>query len=190
VNDVATVEPDSLRAGDSWEWIRSDLRGLYPAPAWTLTYRFKNASGGFQIVADADGDAFHVLLAPDDTAAFLAGDYEWGARVDDGSTFITVSTGSVRVLPGFFAGDASDPIDNRSHARKVLDAIQAVLEQRATVDQQEYTIGNRSLRRMSIADLLVFRDRYKAMVDSEEAAQDIAKGLGDPRRLYVRFNRV
>jgi hypothetical protein len=46
----------------------------------------------------------------------------------------------------------------------VLDAIEAVIENRATLDQQEYTIGSRHLKRMTAAELIEFRDKYRGLV--------------------------
>ena len=69
-----------------------------------------------------------------------------------------------------------------SHAQTVLDAIEAVIENRASLDQQSYTIAGRRLDRMPIADLLMLRDRYKAEVFKEEVEARIAAGLGGSKR--------
>ena len=45
--------------------------------------------------------------------------------------------------------------------KKVLDNIEAVLENRASIDQSSFSIAGRSLSRMSVDELLTFRDRYK-----------------------------
>lgn len=45
-------EPAQLRCGDTWRWTRS--LADYPATTWTLKYRYKTASTGFEIVATAD----------------------------------------------------------------------------------------------------------------------------------------
>ena len=57
---------------------------------------------------------------------------------------------------------ANTNADLRSHAKKVLDAIEAVIENRATVDQSSFSIAGRSLSRMSIDELLTLKNRYKA----------------------------
>ena len=44
--------------------------------------------------------------------------------------------------------------DPRAHAEKVLEAIEAVIEKRATKDQESYTIKNRSLARTGSTPLL------------------------------------
>jgi len=38
-----------------------------------------------------------------------------------------------------------------------------------------------------LAELIKWRDRIKADVMREKRAEMIAQGMGDPRRLYVRF---
>lgn len=75
-----------------------------------------------------------------------------------------------------------------SHAQRVLAAIEAVLERRATVDQQSYGIEGRSLARMPIGDLLRFRDRYRAEVAAERAALDEADGRPSGRRVRTVFS--
>ena len=67
--------------------------------------------------------------------------------------------------------------------------VEAVLEDRATKDQEEYTIGDRSLKRTPMKDLLVLRDTYRLDVKAEEAANVAAAGLG-ARTVGGRVNRV
>ena len=52
---------------------------------------------------------------------------------------------------------------------------------------QEYRIGNRSLKRYDLTELLALESRLKAVVARENKAKLIASGLGDPNNLYVRF---
>ncbi len=182
ITDIPTSEPRELRAGDTWKWRREDLSST-PAPTWTLKYEFKNSTGAFQVTAAADGANHAVTVAKATTATFAAGRYRWVAFVDDGTERYSIGTGEIEVLRNF---DDDAVLDVRSHAKKVLDAIEAVLENRATLDQQNYTIGNRSLARTPIPDLLLLRDRYRAEVTS----QQIVAGLPNPRRAYVRFGRA
>lgn len=185
---TATTEPTSARAGDLWVWRREDLSADYPASSWTLTYRFKNAAGGFEVVAAADGDYFEATVAAATSTSIAAGVYAWQARVSSGTEYYTVDTGELEVLPNLFAGLAATASDQRTHARKVLEAIEAVLEGRATTDQEEYTIGSRSLKRIPIADLLAFRDRYRMAVAREDQANGVPNNFGRDR--YVRFVRA
>lgn len=190
---IPTDEPAQLRAGDTWQWRRENLSD-YPATDWTLTYRFKNASGGFEIVATADGSFFAIDVPATTTEDYAAGDYSWQAQVSNVGTGekYTVENGDLTVLANFFSGTATDAYDDRSHARKCLDAINAQLEGRATSDQREYEIqlADRSLRRVaraSITQLIQARQYYEGLVAAEEAKKRAEAGLPDRRRTYVRF---
>mgnify|MGYP001584723131 FL=1 len=176
---VPTNEPLQLRIGDTWRWNRQDLAD-YPAPTWTLKYALKNAASHIEITAAADGSAFAVTVAKATTAGYTAGRYRWVAYVGDGTTQTEVDTGWVDVLPSYSAA-SQVALDDRTHARKALDAIEAVIETRATMDQQEYTIGSRSLKRMDPKELLSWRDYYRAQVFAEENGERRRNGYGAGR---------
>lgn len=171
---VPTVEPTKLRIGLTWEWDRQDLND-YPASTWTLKYAFKNATDHFEITAAADGDNYTALVAAATTAGYTAGSYRWVAWVESGTEKRDIGEGWTEVVAAFTGATAYDA---RSHARIALDAIEAVLEGRATVDQQEYSIGGRTLKRMQVADLFKFRDYYRAEVKAEVRAENTAAGRG------------
>lgn len=182
---VPTTEPRELRAGMTWAWRREDLSD-YPAPTWTLTYWFKQlaaAGAKFSAVAAADGAAHAVSVAAATTAGYTADEYSWVAVASSGTESYEVDRGTLKLLPKYSADAA---LDDRSHARKTLEAIEAVIENRATLDQQEYTIGSRSLKRMTIADLLALRDKYRGEVWAEEQAERVRNGQGSAK-LVVRL---
>jgi hypothetical protein len=169
---VPTNEPQAARAGITWQWTRQLTD--YPASTWALTYWFKQlaaAGAKFSIVATASGDDHSVSVAAATTGAYTAGDYSWVAVVSSGSEAFEVDSGTLDLQPKYSVDAA---LDDRSHARKVLTAIEAVIESRATKDQEEYTINNRSLKRTPLAELLALRDRYRAEVRAEELA-DMAR---------------
>lgn len=178
-------EPDKVVAGDTWRWKRTDLVTDYPASnGWVLTYILMNASAKITLVALADGDAFYVEEVAGDTTAHMAGIYTWEASVAKGADRFRVGTGIIEVAPDF---QALATLDTRSHARKVLAAIEAVIERRATKDQQEYAIDGRSLKRTPIADLMILRDRYLREVKQEVQADQYAKGRGTKRMVLTQF---
>ena len=159
-------EPDTIVVGDRLVWRRDDLADTYPISAYALTYEFHEDSGGggshkFDITATEADDTYFVEVASSTTASYSDGDYIWNAfitRTSD-SQRIRIDTGRSTVVKNL----ANTNADLRSHAKKVLDNIQAVLENRAS-------IAGRSLSRMSIDELLTFRDRYKS-----EYLQEIKK---------------
>lgn len=185
-SDIPRNEPPEARAGLTWQWRREDL-SAYPASSWTLKYWFKktgSSGANFSITATADGTSHAVNVAAATTAAFTAGDYTWSAQVTGGSSeAYEVDRGTFKLLPRY---DAASNVDDRTHARKVLDAIEAVLEGRATQDQQEYTIGNRSLKRTPIADLILLRDKYRGELATQEMTERARNGQGG-NRLVVRL---
>jgi hypothetical protein len=180
--DIPTAEPLSARAGDTWRWTRA--LADYPASdGWALSYVLINAGAKVTISASSDGDDHAVTVAAAATANYAAGAYEWVARVSKSGEVYTVGTGRITVLPSLSASTA----DLRTHARKTLEAIEAVIEGRASQDVLEYQIAGRSLKRIPVADLLMLRDRYRAEVAREDAANRVALGLPDRRRVFVRF---
>jgi len=183
-----TREPEELIAGDRVAWKRADLNADYSNALYTLSYRLRlegDGNTGYTITASASGTDYIVEVASTTTNTYVPGRYRWQAYItrNSDSARITLESGSLEVVPNRNVSTA----DPRSHAKIVLDAIEAVLESRATKDQMSYTIAGRSLSRMPITDLLTFRDKYKAEYQRELDAERIRKGLGSKRRLLVRI---
>jgi hypothetical protein len=80
-----------------------------------------------------------------------------------------------------------DPSDTRSHARKVLDAIEAAIEGRAGDTVQSYTIGGRQINKMSADELIKWRNYYLAQVQTEDDAARLENGLPAQNTIRVRF---
>lgn len=55
--------------------------------------------------------------------------------------------------------------DNKEHCERVLEAIEATIERRATSDHLSYSIDGKSITKMSMEDLFKFRDKYKLEVE-------------------------
>jgi hypothetical protein len=153
----------------------------YPAPDWELSLILRGL-GPIDLVA-AGVDETHTFLADAVvTAAWVPGSYWWQLRASDGSDVVLVAEGQTKILADISA--VVGEFDGRSHAQRVLQAIEAVIEGRASIDQESYSINNRSLSRTPVSDLLKLRDRYRAEVSSAAAAK-AGRGLGRIHR--VRF---
>lgn len=164
---IPTVEPLSVRAGDTWLWQRALPE--YPAPTWTLTYTLFSSSGLVSFDSTPDGTAHRIRLAPSVTAAYAAGRHDWIAHASDGTDRHQIAAGVIQLLPNL---SEAASYDGRSHARKVLDSLDALIEQRASagdVDLVSAATGDKNLTR-SLPDLLKLRDRYAAMVAQEASA--------------------
>lgn len=158
----------------------------YPASAgWTLTYRLAPFTSGSPITltATASGDSYRVTQPAATTATWAAGEYSWTSYVSNGSERYTLERGTVTL--------SADPatvatFDGRSAARIALEAVEAVIGNRATLDQEQYSIAGRSLQRTPMADLLRLRSALRIDVAREDAANRRKLGLDDGRRVYLR----
>lgn len=184
--DIPKTEPTEIQAGDTIKWRREDLSDYPASQGWSLNYNFVGQAGRFAVAAAADGDKFAITIAAAISATYTAGIYQWVAKVSKGTESYTVDSGTCKVLPDLYAKTAA--LDGRSHAKKVLDSIEAVIEGRATKDQMSYQIAGRQLSRTPIADLLTLRSRYKAEYSAELKAERIKNGLDTGGRILVRFN--
>ena len=183
--DISLFEPRSFTAGDTVIWKRN--LSDYPASAaWVLSYTF-NGPDKYTATATASGDDFLITLTAAVTAVYLPGYYAWQGYVTKGTERYTIGTGSFAVVKNLTALPSGVAYEARSHARKTYEAIQAVMENRATVDQQEYQIAGRMLKRFPIGDLIALFDKYSALVKSEDRAAAIANGTAKPNQLFVRF---
>lgn len=185
-----TQEPDVLVVGDRWVWRRPDLVADYPTADYALTYEFHEDSGGggshkFTITATETTTDYLIEIASATTAAYTAGEYNWYAFItrSSDSQRIAIDEGHTKLELNF----ANTNADNRSHAKKVLDAIEATIEGRASQDQMSYSIAGRSLSRMSIDDLLKFRDRYRAEYNREIKKLRIKNKQDTGNTIKVRF---
>ena len=184
-----TQEPDTLVVGDRWVWRRDDLVSDYPLDEYALEYRFTEDSTGntnaFTIAATEAESTYLVEIASAVTASLTAGDYQWAAFIirSSDSQRVVVDQGRTEILPNL----QNTTADLRTHAKKVLDAIEAVLENRASQDQMSYSIAGRSLSRMSIDDLMTFRNRYRAEYLREIKLARIKNKQDSGNTIKVRF---
>lgn len=160
---------DSLVVGDTVEFTTS-VSDYPPSDGWTFKIRIVPLTVGatpIVLTATTDGDEYLVEVASATTVSWTAGDYSWTSWVEKTGARVTVESGLLEIKAN---PETVTSRDDRSHARIVLQAIEAVIEGRATKDQEEYTIGNRSLKRTPLKDLMAMRDRYNAMVRLEDGA--------------------
>jgi hypothetical protein len=117
--------------------------------------------------------------------------YYWQAiatKVSD-STKTTLGSGSLTLEPSLAYTSAPGAFDGRSQAEKDLEAVQSAIRTLlAGGSTKEYRIGNRTLKRYDMAELLQLEGKLKADVAREKQAEMIANGLGNPRNMFVRFN--
>lgn len=156
----------------------------YAAPDWSLSLKLRGPLA-IDISGTPDG-AGHILRAEAAaTAEWTAGLYAYTLRATDAAgTVVEIEAGQTTVEADLAAIGPGH--DSRDHVRRTLEAIEAVLERRATLDQEKYRINNRELWRTPVADLLRLRDRYKAELRMMNAK---ARGGLFNQRVRVSFGR-
>ena len=181
---TATTEPAKITAGDSISW-RIDLPDFPASEGWVLHYRLINAAGKIDIDAVADGDAYRVAVAASISAGYAAGRYDWQSYVTRTTERYTVAVGAMTVAPNLAAEAAG--YDTRSTVRKLFDAVEAALLNRASRTDLEYEIAGRRIKSMSHADLIAARSKLRAELMREEAEARIAAGQSPRRKILTRF---
>lgn len=180
--------PNSFTAGESFSWTKDF--SLYPASTWTLTYFFRGAGQGFNVEATPNGNKFDLSALSSDTENCTAGTYSFQAFVTKVDEKILVDSGTIRVHPNLAAINAGDTFDGRSNAQQILDAIDAMIKGKATLDQQSYVIGNRQLSRIPIPDLTLLRDKYQRIVNQEKRTEKQKKGSSYLKTIKAAFVRT
>ena len=186
-SNFPTSEPVELQLGDFWAWKRTNLSADYPTADYSLSYEFNLNEGAtasnFSLTASEANDEY--IISTSSTTSYTKGNYNWIAyitRTSD-SARIKIGEGFTEIQENYATTSASV----RSHAKIVLDAKDAVIENRATMDQSSMSIAGRSLSRLSIDELMTFRDRYKAEYMKELKISRINNGKGSGNTIKVKF---
>jgi hypothetical protein len=179
---IPTNEPTELTVGDYIQWEKTLTD--YPAGTWTLTYALINSTHKITITAAADGTDHLVTVAAATSGAWTAGVYKWQSYVTSGSERYNIDRGEIKINPNYAAAST---LDTRSHAKKTLDAIEAVIEGRAGKDQEEYRIDGRSLKRTPMADLIMLKEKYQALYNQEQNAEALNNGKYGKGKVYLKF---
>jgi hypothetical protein len=175
--------PQTIYAGDSLSWTES--AGEYPTPTWTMHYAIRGASV-LDLTSTPSGSDHAFLAIAAQTAALTPGQYSWQSFVSDGTgERYTIATGTLTVRPNLPAQVPG--FDGRSHAQKVLDAIEATMEGRATKSQAVIQINNRQIQYLKPEELIKWRSFYKAEVARERTAEKVAQGEESGNRILTRF---
>jgi len=188
-SEAPETEPETFVAGDQVKWKRTDLGTDYPNTAYSLRYSSRLEGTGsttFDVASADSGDDYLMTIAHGTTASLSTGVYHWQLYIlrDSDSARLTFDGGTWEVKSNLDA-DTSDP---RSHAKITLEAVEAVIEGRATKDQENYSIAGRSLSRTPVADLLSLRDYYRTEFTREQRVERRNNGTGTGARILARFS--
>ena len=186
--DIPEKEPVTIYKGETIVWNRKDLTD-YPVGSYAMSWTARLESNGgtaFSATVTEVDDYYKFTLDNSNTGGYTTGDYFWVLKVTQSSDSeeLIIDTGKITVKDNYFGSTG----DTRSHAKIMLDKIESILEGRADADVSSYSIQGRSLSKISINELLQWRDYYKAEYQKEIAKfrRDNKEGTG--RVIKVQFN--
>lgn len=181
------TEPTQITTRETVIWTKN--YSDYPADEWTLAYYFRGPGIGFNATGTADGDDF-VVTVPGTTTDNVdrAGKYKWEAwvtNIADTTIKYNVGVGFTNIVLGLDVSSEA-PVDLRSTAQKILDAIdEALLTSAGDVIEYEVSTsaGSKKVKR-SRTDALAARKEYASIVAREQAAER-SRQTGKVGRLYL-----
>ena len=154
----------------------------FPAPEWSLSVILRGP-GAIELSATPSGTQHLITATAAETSQWLAGHYWYSVRVASAGEVHQVDEGTLEVKPDL--ATVTGPYDGRGHVERVVDAIEAVIQGRASIDQSRYKINGRELERTPLGDLLKLRDQYREELRRMKMAKGGQSLLG--RNVLVRF---
>ncbi len=187
--ELPTNAPAAFVAGTTQKWRKTFPD--YPSSAgWSLTYAFRSANGGAEASLDAtaaaDGSGFIVTIGASTTESLLAGTYFFRAFVEKSGEKYLVDSGETKIEATWVT---DQQVDGRSQAKRILDAIDALIAGTATTNQKRYQINNRELERYPLTELIALRTHYANLVAREQQAERLRDGKGFFKTIHTRFTR-
>ena len=185
---IPEKEPVTIYKGETVVWTRKDLTD-YPVGSYAMSWSARLESNGgtaFTATVTEVDDYYKFTLDNSATGGYTTGDYFWVLKVTQSSDSeeLIIDSGKITVKDNYFGTTG----DTRSHAKIMLDKIESILEGRADADVSSYSIQGRSLSKISINELLQWRDYYKAEYQKEIAKFRRDNKEGSGRVIKVQFN--
>ena len=183
-----TTEPELLVIGDRWVWKRTDIGTDYAPSSYALTYNARLLGTGsttFSITASESGTDYIVEVASSTTSSRTVGVYAW-------NMFITRSSDSERIAldSGKFElkdNLATSSADQRTHAAKMVDYLEATQESLAQKLTSSYSITDRSNTLRSMDEVSVQLNYYRAVYNRESMKDRAKSGRRTGQNILVRF---
>ena len=180
--------PRAIVIGDLVQFKLTQFSSDYPNTSHSMTFMARSGTGAnveFSIAASNSGDDYLFSASSNATAAFTAGLYHYQIEVLETSSNnrLILDQGELDVTVDLDV----NAVDPRTHAEKMLQKIEAVLENRADADVSSYSIAGRSLTKMSPEELLTWRDNYRREVKAYRRKLDVKHGRRTSSTVVMRF---
>ena len=188
--EIPEKEPITIYKGETVVWNRKDLTD-YPVGSYAMSWVARLESNGgtsFSATVTEVDDYYKFTLDNSATGGYTTGDYFWLLKVTQSSDSeeLILETGKITVKDNYFGSTG----DTRSHAKVMLDKIESILENRADADVSSYSIAGRSLNKLTVEELLRWRDYYRAEYKQEVAEFRTSNNEGSGRVVKVQFNDI
>ena len=180
--------PRSIVIGDLVQFKLTQFSTDYPNTSHSMTFMARSGTGAnveFSIAASNSGDDYLFSASSAATSAFVAGLYHYQIEILETSSNnrLILDQGELDVTVDLDV----NAVDPRTHAEKMLQKIEAVLENRADADVSSYSIAGRSLTKMSPEELLTWRDNYRREVKAYRRKLDVKHGRKTSSSILMRF---
>ena len=187
-NEAPEGEPLKIVVGDFLQWKKSSLAQTYPPALYSAEYVARVTGGGNTEIhlSATERTGYYLFTVSSATSAeFVPGFYHWQLEVVQTSSGnrVVVERGEFEAIQDLDVNGA----DPRTHAEIMLGKIESLLVGRADKDVSSYSIQGRSIAKMSIVDLLEWRDYYRKEVLRERRDNAIALGKPTKTTMKVRF---
>ena len=188
--------PTRITAGDTVTWTEPSLTDPQGQLISSASHGVQFSFRGPVVISDGDvvgtplGSGWQLTLPSAMTAEFNStgkvAKWYWQAYATKDGARSTIGSGVLNVAANFAA--LAGVVDGRSTSEQILANIEATILARTTGNGvAEYTVGNRSLKYMPMAELLSLKSRYQLVVARERRRQGLKNGLGAPDRIGIRF---
>lgn len=188
VDHAREGEPLEVVVGDFLQWKRSDLVADYPPAEYSAEYVARITGGGANEIKlpGTENVNYYLFTVPSvDSVDFEPGYYHWQLEITQTSSGnrVVVDQGDFNVLPDLDNNQA----DPRIHAEIMITKIETILAGKADSDVSNYSIAGRSLTKLSFAELMDARDRYKRELVQHENKENAKRGRKTAATIKVRF---
>lgn len=160
--------PEYLYIGDSFNLFWTPLPELVPTSGYSAALLF-NGPASPSVNAVVDGSRYKFVITTAISDALLVGYYKAIVQITKSGEKHSFVVGMLEVKPSLPDVEFKN-IDQRSFNKRMLDAIEAWMEHKATnyqIDIIRSEVQDRDIERIPHMELVKLRDYYKKMVDAE-----------------------
>lgn len=183
--------PPRFVQGDSATWTDEPVRAadgsLRNSAVYTLSYILAGPVAPVTLTATPDGTGWKTSLALIVSAALVPGEYAWQAVLSASGERSTIGSGILHVTANL--ANVTAGYDSRTLAEIALSDAEAALANLTASGKRvkQYAIGGRSAQYYTATELIAAVNFWRLKVINEQTAKSLANGLGNPRKLHVRF---